>query len=198
VSEDGLTNFTNIVTVLAAFGGVVIAGFGLWTWKEQIRWQQGRGLAVSLLQAIAQIRRRVTTFHEMANPLFVEDHKREFQTSSYEDSLQLVTEELSRLEEEITHLERHSMEALILWRQPLSEVCHGVRDIQRDISSAWMTALSGVNPKVVEGQRKESQLLGYDLLRSLRGHDEAQNSALRRVKELEKKLAACLPLSKLG
>jgi hypothetical protein len=45
----GVENFTNVITVIAALGGVGIAGFGLFTWKTQATWNIDSNLAKSIL-----------------------------------------------------------------------------------------------------------------------------------------------------
>jgi hypothetical protein len=47
--SEGVENFTNIITALAALGGVGIAGMGLSTWKAQAKWNTDSELAKSIL-----------------------------------------------------------------------------------------------------------------------------------------------------
>jgi hypothetical protein len=61
--SEGIQNFTNVITALAALGGVSIAGFGLFTWKAQAKWNTDTELARKLLvlmfkhkDEIAQVR----------------------------------------------------------------------------------------------------------------------------------------------
>ncbi len=49
MSANGLENFANILTVLAALGGVVAAWFGLFTWKAQALWNDDSGVAKAIL-----------------------------------------------------------------------------------------------------------------------------------------------------
>ena len=52
MSSDELANFASVITVLAALGGVVIAGLGLRTWKSQGIWHADNDLARRLLIGI--------------------------------------------------------------------------------------------------------------------------------------------------
>ena len=52
MSGNGLENFANVVTVLAALGGVFIAWLGLNTWKAQSKWNLTADLARKILVLI--------------------------------------------------------------------------------------------------------------------------------------------------
>ena len=67
MSENGLENFANVVTVLAACGGVFIAWLGLSTWKKQIKWQQDQELVRRILKLIFTYR---NAFLDARSPWF--------------------------------------------------------------------------------------------------------------------------------
>lgn len=57
MAAEALENFQVVVTSFVAVAGAAMAGLGLWTWKQQIRWQQGRGLAVNTMQSFFDFKR---------------------------------------------------------------------------------------------------------------------------------------------
>ena len=197
-ASEGIANFTATIGAIVPIVALYIAWLGLNTWKAQIRWQQGRGLAVSLLQSLGAIRRSIEKLKTFGYPTYdgrkdIAERERLFEAKSG-----LVLPELDRLEDAVKAFEHQSAEALILWNNEFSDISSVCWDLQYEAKSACMSGLNAMDPKLRQHERENHFQDAGDMLQCLRGHKPEGVSATARVKELESQLLRDLRLLKLA
>lgn len=104
----------------AAVVGILIALYGLRTWKKQLKWQADFGLAKRLLPSAISVKEN---YELLVNPIVlgslgVEDE--------YKNRLNLLRESLNRLEPEL-------IEAELLWKKNARKMIQPLREVYSDV-----------------------------------------------------------------
>jgi hypothetical protein len=188
VASLGAENFSLVINSLAGAGAVYVAWLGVSTWKTQIRWQQGRGLAARLLQSFGAVFtafRNIRAFDYPGNMKQIRESDRQ---KNFDDLSHAVLKELEHLETAICKFEYEAAEAWVVWEKSFEPFAHEIREIQRDFRVAWDMGLRSVNPEVIEHQREQIALMARDLCMELYGHDLKSKGALGKMNDLKARL----------
>jgi hypothetical protein len=117
----------------AAAGGAVAAFIGLNTWKKQIRWEQGRGLAIRLLHTFNNVQRQISRVLEFPRP----NHNGILGLLSTEEQFAELKASFdiyrARLRNELDDFENMCSEAFLVWGVNFQEVSEPLREIERQI-----------------------------------------------------------------
>ncbi|NUB45991.1 hypothetical protein GEU84_016455 [Fertoebacter nigrum] len=153
--SETLANLTNTITAIAAIGGVVVACRGLRTWKHQILWQQGRGLAVSLVISANKIRLKALTVQsEFA---FHYDEARPLQESQFNKLATDVRAFVADLDSLVDELEGLSVEAKLMWDVSFDEVISVFRDSAHSIRGYVFGGIGSISPITDSFQRDQAR-----------------------------------------
>jgi hypothetical protein len=153
--SEGLQNFSTVITTLAAVGAVYVAWMGLRTWKAQIEWEQGRGLAKALLVSANKIR----TLARAVRSEFFFQHNQTAGSSDQEkrhkDLTSRVLDYVAEFDEAVDDFERHTVEAKLLWRASFDEPLSEFRDIAHTVRSYLYSGLGSASPLASEQERQQ-------------------------------------------
>jgi hypothetical protein len=188
VASLGAENFSLVINSLAGAGAVYVAWLGVSTWKNQIRWQQGRGLAARLLQSFGAVFTAFQSMRDLGYPYDMKHIPESDRQKNFDDLSQKVLKKLEHLETAICKFEYEAAEAWVVWEKSFQPFAHEVREIKHDFRIAWYRGLEGMNPKLTESQREQIMLSAGDQFRELYGHDLKGKSALGKMKDLKAQL----------
>ncbi len=198
MSESGLENFASVVTVVAAFLGVVIAGIGLWTWKQQIRWEQGRGLAVGTLQSFFELKRTMLEVRKLGFPKYKKDQLEQIRIELAREAWRSATDYCERMNVKVQAFEKNTAAAFIVWDEDFQDVMGKVLDVEHIIRSAVLSAAAAINPEVAEHQRQQSSSAAQDFIADIYGTNEERHSIGDSLLEIQKVIEEKLKQKRLS
>jgi hypothetical protein len=183
----------NWIVAAAASVAAVTAWKGLNTWKEQIQWEQGRGLAKSLLVSANQIRTQARAVR--ADFFFQRD-----QSGSQEDELvrfsglqERVVRYVASFDESVNQFEQHTVEAKLLWKASFDEPLSELRDVAHTVRSYLYSGLGSVNPLVKEFDRRQATSAHTDFHPRIFNQDNIYVTLNAAILKIEKIVADMLP-----
>lgn len=156
---EGVENFQAIVVSLAAIAGSVIAGMSLWTWKQQIRWQQGRGLAVNTLQAFFAFKRIALDVRKQNSPALDESKSEEELIASAEGSWDRANTYCENLEQALITLEKQIAEAMVVWEDDFKDFMSEIAEVEHIARSTVLTGAASIDPRRPRSSRVQSSSL---------------------------------------
>lgn len=135
MSIESTVSLTDIITAIAAVGGLIIASIGLGTWKKQLRGTAEYELAKRLMLEVYQLR---DALRSVRNPFLSvaegneEDTEDTWEITAYGKRWELVREVLTRFQ--VT-----SLEAEVVWdditKQPNTEMHKLIREMNATLSA---------------------------------------------------------------
>jgi hypothetical protein len=191
--SEGFRNFTNAVTALAAFGGVVIAALGLLTWKDKIKWEQGRGLAKSLLVSANKVRTLARSVKSEFHFLSDGNANLEDQEERHDSLAKRVEKFVLDFDEAINDFEQYTVEAKLLWKASFREPISEFRDVSHTIRSYLYSGLRSVDPRAKHSARHASVNDHSDFHPKIYGHDSIYKQLEAIITDVEKITAEKLP-----
>lgn len=169
MATQSVEDIATIVTTLVAVTGVIIAGMGLWTWKKQIRWQQGRGLAVGLLQSLRAVETQMRRRTDFSSLRYDETKPESQRLANHLDAHQRASEYLDELSQKIEKFDLFVSESLIVWGEDLSERVSELRDLEQTLKCAIRCGVEAINPGSKPRDRQASDELARDCWAEING-----------------------------
>lgn len=193
INSNGFQNFSYIVTALAACGAAFVAWLGLRAWQEQQRWIQGRGLAVSLLRAIHQVRRQARRTRE--DFVFFQDESQDAEQrgKKHEHLRNKAKEFLDEFREDLIAFESAAIEARLVFGIRLDSEVESLRDVERIIQSYLYSGLGRICPDGSQFQRDQSASLHQELSEDIYGRESVFLSVNKVVTSVEALVEAKFP-----
>jgi hypothetical protein len=192
MATEGVENFQAILVSLAAVAGSAIAGMGLWTWKQQIRWQQGRGLAVNTLQAFFAFKRisMDVTKHRFSRA--GDDASADELLALFNTQWASAKEYCDRLEDSHINLEKHIAEAIIVWGDDFRSFLNEIADVAHIARSNILTGAASFDPRRSLSDRIQSSALYQAFNDDVHGANEDRISLGDRLARAQKGLETIL------
>lgn len=194
MATEGAENFSVVVSAIAASAAVFVGWLGLNTWQTQIRWQQGRGLAVNLLQSLRVVRLQASRSFELVTPNYDERSPIEERRSLLEAVASRTDEYLVDLRKNLDDFERLSSEAMVVWGESFETILMDLRDIEHDLRGVLMSGVAALNPDVPAFQRNQNSRTAHEIWDEIRNpRDESRNFSKKLIgiqAELEQRLTA--------
>jgi hypothetical protein len=197
ISSLTLGDLSSFILTLVSVVGVYIAWQGLTTWKKQIRWEQGRGLAVNLLQSFFVTKQHMFQTLEFGMPSYDENRPLEELVSSLKATEVRVFLHLEELRSDLSDFNKFCAEALIVWDENFEEILSAMRDIEHQVRSALLCGLGAMNPKSKKFERGQSSTTAYMFWSDIRGFEEGVGSMGERLELLQKQLVKKLKAREL-
>ena len=190
---------TSLLTTIAALGAVVVAVKGLNTWKSQIDFQQGRGLAVNLLQKFHEVKRKMEGFRTIGRPRYDDRLAVEVRTASFNSYADFAETFFDELTLALTEFERCCLEARIIWGVDFKVTISDLHDLEHRLKGAILSGANAMNPQEVEFMRKQHQETSYEFFDILWGlsKDPSEQSLSKRIEIVESRNDQLLPWHKL-
>ena len=192
-AADLLDGLPSIVTSLAAVVGLRVAWLGLSTWKQQIQWEQGRGLARSLLVSANAIRTRA---REVRTEFFFQLNQTappEAQSEWHNNLQERVVNFVSSFEAAVDQFEQHTVEAKLLWKASFDEPLADLRHIAHVVRSYLYSGLGSVHPRAKEHDRRQSAGVHVDFHSEIYSQDNIYLKLNVAISKIEKIIASELP-----
>lgn len=152
MASEGVENFQAIMVSAAAVAGSIIAGLGLWTWKQQIRWQQGRGLAVNTMQAFFAFKRIALDSRRQVYFPFREGIPETELLKLSVDAWSRATEYCAKLELAHTNFESKIAEAMVVWGDDFEGLSRIVSDVEHIARSTALTGAASIDVRATRVQ----------------------------------------------
>ena len=171
-----LQDIQSIVTSLAAVVGVRLAWLGLSAWKQQIRWQQGRGLAVNTMQSFFEFKRVVLAFQKVGYFQYEKESSEERRLEALRAADERATSYCETLEKAYTKFESYIAEAIIVWEDDFEDIQNRIVDIEHIVRSCVLTGVAAINPNVPAHRRETSMSLHQAFQSDFFGINEERRS----------------------
>lgn len=198
MGADSLQNIQSIVTALAAVVGVRIAWLGLSAWKQQTRWQQGRGLAVNTMQSFFEFKRVVLAFPKVAYFQYDKDGAEEQRVLAHTAAAEQAAAYCEKLENAFTKFESYIAEAIIVWDDDFEEIQNRVSDIEHIVRGAVLSGVSAINPKISTSQRESATSVHQAWKSDYFGVNEEKRSVGMMLAEAQQMIEKTLKRKKLS
>lgn len=198
MATEAFENFQAVVTSLAATGAAYVAWLGLNTWKKQLRWQEGRGLAADILQTFQASKRALNDFRSIGRPQYddlADSNTRQQKAEVYSKA---VENYLTDLSEKIIAFERRCIEAKVLWRIDLSFASNELNDLKHIVNGGMRSAAAALYPEATKSARESHWSAAEQFFGIMWGYNRDEPSMSARIVEVEQKVDAALPLSELS
>ena len=193
MATEGVENFQAIVVSIAAFSASVIAGMGLWVWKQQQRWQRGRGVAIDLLMAANKILNSARQVRQ--DFAFFDDERKSMEERRARfDYLRMRTEVLlSRLKEELEVFEETSIEAELIWDISFREQTSCFRDAEHSIRSYLLCGLAMISTDAGQFERNQNRKSYNEFYSDIYGHESIFRGMNEAIDSLKAKIIDRFP-----
>ena len=169
-----------------------VAWYGLAAWKAQSRWQQGRGLAVNLLQSFNAVKRHMLLVLRMRGPRYTDELPSSEKDEIAKRNWELASEFCNQLEEKMQSFEAFALEAKIVWGDDLSFVTIELFDLTHLIRSATLSSAAALNPSVPNSQRQQNASTAEDFWGEIFGYSQDRVGLSKRVHDLGQRLELLL------
>ncbi|MCX7286589.1 MAG: hypothetical protein NTW20_03245 [Rhodobacterales bacterium] len=193
-----LETIPSIVTALAAVIGLRIAWLGLSTWKQQIRWQQGRGLAINLLQAFFEFQDRVIEVRRFtySNPdNTVSDAEK---VAMSQETWNRAKEHDEKLAVAYSMFQKSVAEAIVVWKEDFREIMSDLQEVKHIASSLVLTGAASADPKRTKSARSASSTLYQAFSGDFYGTSEDRRGIGGRLADIESKIREKIDLQGLS
>lgn len=193
-----LQSIQSMVTTLAALVGVGIAWLGLSTWKQQIRWQQGRGLAVNTMQSFFEFKQVVLDFPKIYYFQYVKEASEARRLEAHGAALEQATAYCDKLEKAYTKFGSYIAESIIVWDDDFEDIQNRVSDIEHIVRSAVLTGVAAMNPKISPSERDSVTSLHQTWKSDFFGVNEEKRSVGLMLAEVQEIIHKTLKQKKLS
>lgn len=180
----------SIVTALAAVVGLRIAWLGLSAWKQQIRWQQGRGLAVNLLQAFFEFQDRVNESRRFAFSMPQDTMSEAEKIVMSQQVWNLANEHDQKLNLAYGVFQKCVAEAIVVWNEEFGEIVSELQEVKHISSSLVLTGAASVDPRRTQNARSASTTLYQAFIGDFYGTPEDRRGVGGRLAAIQSKIKA--------
>lgn len=198
MASESVANFQAVVMTLAAVAGAAIAGLGLWTWKQQNRWQQGRGLAVNLMQSFFELQMALNDTRRLSFSKIEDSLSDDEKSVAAQAAWQRAKDHDEKLNQAFRVFQRYVAEAIVVWNEDLSEIMTELIELKHIGSSLVLTGAATFDPNRKINERIASSTLFSAFHEDFWGTPDDRRGVAGRLAELETKLKVKINQRKLN